>query len=334
MIRLTFMLLFALVIVGCQRAPEITAPPVSDASDPQLPSSAVSVSGLSSGAYMATQMHIAHSERITGVGLIAGGPYGCSQGSIQRALTACTAGGELDVAALAARASALERDGAIDPLKYLETARVWIFHGAEDAIVASEVSAAARSFYSVFVAAAQSAFVVDVPAAHGFPVIDSELACNSVGTPFLNSCNYDAAGALLTFVTNADADITAAAAATGRISAFDQPELTGSGLAETGLVYTPEQCTNRRCDVHIAFHGCSQGSEFIGERFAREAGYNRWADALDLVIIYPQVAANPLLNPLGCWDWWGYTGKQFDTQRGAQMQAVIRVLDGFMQALP
>jgi hypothetical protein len=40
---------------------------------------ATSVSGLSSGAYMAGQFQIAHSSVVMGAGIIAGGPYGCAQ---------------------------------------------------------------------------------------------------------------------------------------------------------------------------------------------------------------------------------------------------------------
>src|SRR5262245_49467455 len=38
-----------------------------------------SVSGLSSGAYMAVQFEVAHSSIVKGVGVIAGGPYFCAQ---------------------------------------------------------------------------------------------------------------------------------------------------------------------------------------------------------------------------------------------------------------
>ena len=47
------------------------------------------VSGLSSGAFMAVQMHVAFSDRIAGAGVIAGGPYGCAQGSLLLALDDC-----------------------------------------------------------------------------------------------------------------------------------------------------------------------------------------------------------------------------------------------------
>ena len=40
---------------------------------------ATSVSGLSAGAFMASQFHIAHSRIVVGVGIVAGGPYGCAE---------------------------------------------------------------------------------------------------------------------------------------------------------------------------------------------------------------------------------------------------------------
>jgi hypothetical protein len=38
-----------------------------------------SVSGLSSGAYMAGQIEIAHSKDIVGAGIVAGGPFACAE---------------------------------------------------------------------------------------------------------------------------------------------------------------------------------------------------------------------------------------------------------------
>ena len=37
-----------------------------------------SVSGLSSGAFMTVQLHLAHSASFAGAGIIAGGPYRCA----------------------------------------------------------------------------------------------------------------------------------------------------------------------------------------------------------------------------------------------------------------
>jgi hypothetical protein len=44
-----------------------------------------SVSGISSGAYLAVQFHVAHSNIVRGAGIIAGGPYYCAENSSSRA---------------------------------------------------------------------------------------------------------------------------------------------------------------------------------------------------------------------------------------------------------
>ena len=78
--------------------------------------------------------------------------------------------------------------------------------------------------------------------------------------------------------------------------------------------------------MHIAFHGCGQNRTFIGDAFARDSGYARWADANNIIVLFPQTAATPL-NPQGCWDWWGYTGREYLTRKAPQILAVRRMLD-------
>ena len=50
---------------------------------------ATSVSGLSSGAFMAVQFHVAFSSIMEGAAIFAGGPFDCAQGSVDSALTEC-----------------------------------------------------------------------------------------------------------------------------------------------------------------------------------------------------------------------------------------------------
>ncbi|MFC7538540.1 hypothetical protein ACFQU2_02525 [Siccirubricoccus deserti] len=69
-------LLAALLLLALPAAAE--APLGRHGADPRQ----VSVSGLSSGAFMAAQLHIAHSTGIMGVGLVAGGLYGCAVDSL------------------------------------------------------------------------------------------------------------------------------------------------------------------------------------------------------------------------------------------------------------
>ena len=60
---------------------------VAQAEATRLPSYSVdlgqtSVSGISSGGFMSVQLHLAHSALISGVGVLAGGPYACARGCL------------------------------------------------------------------------------------------------------------------------------------------------------------------------------------------------------------------------------------------------------------
>jgi poly(3-hydroxybutyrate) depolymerase len=157
-------------------------------------------------------------------------------------------------------------------------------------------------------------------------------ACGSSEPPFIVDCDYDAAGALLAHLLGALKP--AAAKEGGRIVQFDQKPFAGGdayalSMAESGYAYVPAACTSERCKVHVAFHGCRQNAEAVGERFVREAGYNRWAETNHLIVLYPQTIARYfyVYNPRGCWDWWGYTGTQYATKTAPQIRAVLAMVE-------
>ena len=52
----------------------------------------VTVSGISSGGYMAVQLHVAYSSLIKGAAIFAGGPFYCADSSTLIAETLCMAG--------------------------------------------------------------------------------------------------------------------------------------------------------------------------------------------------------------------------------------------------
>lgn len=88
----------------------------------------------------------------------------------------------------------------------------------------------------------------------------------------------------------------------------------------------PTTCLDARCRLHVAFHGCrqnvdAQGADRAHDDFVRDAGYNRWAAANRLVVLYPQTTES-VFNPNRCWDFWGYSGLDYATRRGPQMRAV------------
>ncbi|MBS0376008.1 MAG: polyhydroxybutyrate depolymerase [Proteobacteria bacterium] len=296
----------------------------------------ISVSGVSSGGYLAGQFHLAYSSLVDGVGVFAAGPWGCARGSLSRALGDCLSRPDSapDPAALVAQARAAAARGNLDPIVGLGRARVWIFHGTRDDTVAVAVSTALVEFYRAFVPAAQLRYVDRIAAPHGIPTLTTGSDCGSTQAPYLYACGYDGVGEMLAFLDGGRAAV--AAAGSGVLARFDQTRYDPSGsLAAIGFVYVPAACAGAHpCRLHVAFHGCRQGSDFVGERFARESGYDRYADRHELVVLFPQARRSLFLplNPEGCWDWWGYSSADYlgrDAPELAAVRAMVRAVAGF-----
>jgi poly(3-hydroxybutyrate) depolymerase len=297
-----------------------------------LPGS-LTVSGVSAGGYMATQYQIAYSKDVIGAGVIAAGPWFCARGSLVRALDDCMAGGtigpEIGPSIIAIRNYA-EAESIDDP-SWIAPDRIWLFHGTRDRIVGAAVSDSLLRFYREFVPPERIHYETQIAAAHGFPADGRGGACDIAQPPWINDCSYDAAGLMLGHLYDGLRKPTGALK--GKIAAFDQARYAKGGmlasLADEGYLFIPPDCSaGKPCRLHVAFHGCSQGSGFVGEEFVRNAGYNRWADANRIVILYPQVARSLFypFNPKGCWDWWGYSGVEYATRDGAQITSVHRML--------
>ncbi len=331
------------LISGCsgEKAPEL---PALGANLQQT-----SVSGISSGAYMAGQFEIAHSTEVVGAGIVAGGPYGCAESlyadvipgpgtallNLTKAINGCMldalrAFGVPNPEQLAERAGRLSERGRIDPVDNVKADRLYLFSGKEDHTVLPAIVDAARRFYEKLgVPDTQIAYVSDLPAGHAFVTEDKGPDCDYTGKPYIVDCNYDQAGALLKQIYGKLAP--RAKEATGDFLLFDQTpftsDLTNHGLSDLGIAYVPKACSaGANCRVHIAFHGCGQNRTFVGEAFAHDSGFARWADTNNLIVLFPQTATTPL-NPQGCWDWWGYTGRDYLTRNGPQIIAVQRMLE-------
>lgn len=298
--------------------------------------SGVTVSGVSSGGYMAVQMHVAHSASVAGAGVIAGGPYYCAQGSVFAAYFNCMTPGWWTplprTATLKEQTDALSLSRQIDSVRHLENSRAWLFAGGNDHTVHREVVEGLRDFYAAY--NVQVTLVADKPAGHAMVTDTRGNKCGASEPPFIVDCDYDAAGVLLQSLLGKLK--TRAAKLTGRLVPFDQSPYgsADASMDATGFVYIPERCAKERCRIHVAFHGCHQGASDVGEEFVRDAGYNEWADTNDLIVLYPQAIKrfSPFAwNPRGCWDWWGYTGADYHTQSGAQVRAVKAMLDRLAQ---
>lgn len=312
-----------------------------------------SVSGISSGGYMAQQFHVAYSGTLRGAGIVAGGPYYCAKGNVATALTDCTTPTALDPPDVnySIRATeAFAAQAAIDAPGNLASARVWLFSGTNDQTVYPIVMDRLFQYYEHYVPDANIFFEKRVPAAHsmvtndyGFPC-DHQGDANNPADDFINNCNYDAAGLLLQHIYGPLNP--PAATLTGTLVEFPQDEFIADPVAHsmnpTGFAFVPAACDDGApCRVHVAFHGCLQYPDRIGDAYVRHAGYNQWADSNRIIVLYPQATASSTataFNPKGCWDWWGYDDPNYATRNGRQMHAIKLMLDriasGYNAAAP
>jgi hypothetical protein len=314
---------------------------------------ATSVSGISSGAYMAGQFQMAHAKLVSGAAIIAGGPYGCSESvfadsmpgpgtaflNLSKAVNGCMLDllgvwGVSDPGTLADKAKERAAKGEIDPIEDIVNDRVYLFSGTSDhTVVPSIVKHAAEFYEKLGVPAANIKFVDTLPAGHAFVTESEGGACERSGDPYVVNCGYDQAGDLLKHIYGPLAPHSTSLS--GAFTEFDQrPFQSGQmpdGMADTGVIYIPQACrAETECRVHIAFHGCAQNRETVGDAFIKESGFARWADTNKLIVLFPQVATT-VSNPQGCWDWWGYTGHDYLTRQAPQIKAVRAMLDDLGQ---
>jgi acetyl esterase/lipase len=141
----------------------------------------VTVSGVSAGAFMAVQLHVAHSEKFSGIAAVAGGPYLCAEGSLFTATTRCMRTLQsVPVARLVQRTRELAQQGSIAPVSGLATARVFLFTGELDSTVAPAMVDSLKSFYSEFVPSDPNVVLRRHPqAGHGMITQGQGVACSA-----------------------------------------------------------------------------------------------------------------------------------------------------------
>lgn len=302
-----------------------------------------SVVGVSSGGYMATQLAVAWPERFSGVGVLAAGPWGCSQGSLSMALNRCmmTRGGLPD---LEDRWTRYRENGQLGDQQVLGKLRAFIWHGGMDSVVAPELVALLAGQWRQWLATPDQLEVVRNPAAgHGWPVRlheeetvgPHELGnCRQGGGSHVLACDEDVALEMLTWLYP---ERETGSPEPGELVAFDQSEFAVKGLADTGYVFIPASCEEDACPVTIALHGCQMSTSDIGDTFISHSGLNHWAARHRQLVLYPQIDSS-LSNPQGCWDWWGYAESLWqqnplhDTREGAQVGALMHMLDRLEEA--
>lgn len=254
-----------------------------------------SVSGLSSGAFMTVQLHLAHSSTFVGAGIIAGGPYRCAEtfrGSAVLAGDACVLNA-LYIAmapltpAVAPKPHQLARDAQelaaadrIDPIANIQEHRLYIFTGTNDKVLSPVAVKATHDFYlALGVPAGNIMFVDDVPAGHSIITDnpeDSPLGANQ--PPYLNY-GGDAFGNRMQshdVLNQIYPDLKPPASRlTGELLRFDQrpfiDDFDRASMNDYGYVYVPASVLDggKARGVHIAFHGCKQGCSYVSDTYGR-----------------------------------------------------------------
>lgn len=286
-----------------------------------------SLSGLSSGGYMAVQLHVAHSSTFKkGIGVVAGGPYYCAEGSVTNATGRCmTHNTSIPVSNLVSTTNSWAAGGLIDATSNLNASKVYLFSGTLDSVIKTPVMDDLKTYYQSYVPGANIVYKKDLASEHAMVTDDYGSGCSVKGAPYINDCNYDLAGEILKQIYG-PLNPRNSGVATGTFTEFDQtPFISGHGMATTGWVYTPQVCmTGASCRVHLVLHGCKQNAADVGQQYVRNTGYNRWADTNNIVVLYPQTS---LAATNSCWDWWGYDSTNYAKKSGPQMAAVKAMVD-------
>ena len=323
-----------------------------------------SVSGISSGGFMAVQLAVAYSSIIKGAGIVAAGPYYCSQGSRVTATTKCSCTAEpvlscavtaasTDVPGLISTTQSFFANHLIDDPANIAHQRVMTFVGREDHTVPPMVVKQLEEFYSAAgLPQANLLRFVQKNAGHTMPTVSYGGACGVSESPFIGRGGFDGAKEILSWIYGPaslkpaveDRDLERKYIQFDQSPFIPREGLNGllwrNGMDSTGWVYMPDSCRNgARCRLHIVLHGCKQGQDYLpltpppggglfnGTTFVKHTGYARWAESNQIVVLFPQAISIPNDNPNGCWDWWGFTNEHFADNKGVQMRAIRAMID-------
>jgi poly(3-hydroxybutyrate) depolymerase len=356
------------------------------------PRTDVTVSGISAGGSMASQLHLAFSSEISACGMVASPPYYCAQGSMMTAIGACMNGPATSISAttIQNKLKSYVSSGSADPTSNVKDDPVYIFTGKNDRTVISGVAKISEQIYSSLGSSIKTNY--DLPANHGFPTDNFGGKCEVLSSAnFINNCNFNLAYDMLNHLFGGNLVKPPSGTSvplTGQFLSFDQaafinpkvvaqsnarandvfslwsswmqasmalfnplnyipsfdlstlalPGVTGTSSSanapasfdKQGYVYFPAACNKgKKCPIHVALHGCKQGKSFVGDVFAKKAGYLEVAELNDIIVLFPQILQSSFSpqNPNGCFDWWGYGSTNYANKLGPQMSGVKKMID-------
>jgi len=299
----------------------------------------ITVGGVSSGAAIALQASTAYSSQFSGVALVAGVPYYCSRNSLTYAEECVLTPSLVPVQTLEDDMDQFVINGQIDSLSNFKSQSLYLFSGALDTVVSPGtvrlIEQIARDLGVTKILTEYS-----IEAEHCVPTDDWGLACYLLSEPFINNCAYDMAGRALTHmygplnppVTPIDSNVITLSQAKFTPGKVDPSTLS---MATDAYLYVPTNCKTptANCTLHVSFHGCLQGTEEVGLIYVNHAGWNKWAESNNMIILYPQAIIS-ILDPInldGCWDWWGYTNEEYAFKNSTQLLTIMNMVNYIVQ---
>ena len=87
-------------------------------------------------------------------------------------------------------------------------------------------------------------------------------------------------------------------------------------MQDYGYLYKPYTCMEKKCNLHVALHGC--GDDQPGS-WILPYDYTNYAASNDIVLLFPFAKA--------CWDIRAQTGAMYGTKVGVQMKALKAMID-------
>jgi poly(3-hydroxybutyrate) depolymerase len=296
------------------------------------------VSGLSSGGFMANQLHVAYSGLFQGAGIFSAGAYDCAQNSLSTALNACmdTFQPRKTPAELEQLTRTRASAGTVDPPQNLSGDPVWLFHGSADQTVARAVNDDLATYYRDF--GARVVYNNSSAAGHAWVSPIGPNSCGATASPYVNNCG--AADPVREMLGHLFGSVSAPASTlSGKLVQFDQGRYAPGGnaaaigMGREGFAYVPRACETGPCKLMVTLHGCYQYYGLVGNALMDKGYLNEHADTNRMIVLYPQ-ATTMTGNPRGCWDWWGYQSDRYPLKSGPQMAAVVAMVKALTSGQP
>ena len=134
--------------------------------------------------------------------------------------------------------------------------------------------------------------------------------------PPINSCDFDLSGEILRWIHGAAAVRPRAAAVAAHLLEVEQAPFLPDGwtaekalVDEVGFIYIPDACRaagdgsprySADCAVHVHYHPCGGSYRAVSTSYFLENALPAYAEANDMVILYPQSAHSPNPTGAGC----------------------------------